>query len=1283
MKHGLGRLILSIALLALAAGPAFAQGSSTSSISGTVVDSGGGVIPGATVLVTGEAAGSSFTTTTNHEGLFSVPALNPGTYKVTVTLQGFKTAVVADVRVAPNQPATIKAVLEVGTLSETITVASSSELINTQTATITSTLNADQLNRMPTATRNALNAVTFLPGVNTSGVNRDSTINGLPESMMSITLDGVSNNDNFNKSTDGFFASVTPRQDAVEAVTVTTAVSGSNQGGSGAVTINFTTRSGTNRLSGSVYEYFRHPSLNSNYWFNERNGLPKNEVKLNQTGGRIGGPIVIPGLYDGRGTAFYFFHYEQLRFPNSFTRTRTTFHPEVLDGWFRYAASGETRRVNVLQLAAQNGQLATTDPTVMKLLNLISSATKTTGLVSATTNPLTNSYVWQSPGKLFEHQPTFTMDYQLSTRHRLRGSAQAIWAERDPDYLNSADARFPGAPNYRLFNSTRPLYSVSLRSTLTSNLVNELRGGITALGGSSNFGNPKSNGPQSFDDLGGRAIVIPIATDWWTSNNPSWRSAPTISIENNVTWQRGTHNFNFGGSILNSRAWENAQNQVPGLTLGFNNTFDPAIGLFNTTNFPGASNDNLSDARAVYAMLTGRVSNVSGQAALDANTNEYVFLGPRRFEGAIRVYSLFGQDSWRMTPNVTLTYGLRWDLQTPFKPANNNLTAVTLESMCGMSGLGSGGTFDKCNFFSPGTNTGLVPQYIGLTKGNNGYETDWNNVGPSVGIAWKPNVQGGFLRTILGDPEQATVRGGYSESFERQGLNVLTGVYGSNPGATLSTNRTSANGNLVLPGESWPILLSQPERLYPGSFPETATYPSVVRSGRQDDLNMFAPDIVIASARTWSISFQRAISRDMAVDIRYVGTRGVNQWSELDYNTRDIEQNGFINEFKLAVANLKANNAAGGNRAGSFAYFGVGTSPLPTYLAYINARTDATNPAAYTGSTWSANGFTSDMAFRNPSPGNSAADLDGDANRRANAIAAGLAPNLFVVNPAVDEANVTDSGAFSDYHALQIDLRRRLSKGLSAGVNYQYALEGGSAFLGFAYGRVMNPSTNVRHAIKTQWDWTLPVGRGHRFLTDAHPIVDGILGGWSFNGVGRIQAVMVNFGSVNLVNMTAKDLQKMYKHDIRIDPASGLRTVYTLPDDVILNTRRAFNVSQLTADGYSTALGAPEGRYIAPANSESCITVKAGDCAPRTLLIRAPFFTRFDVGVTKKFNLTGRSNIEVRFDMLNLFDNVNFNQAANPGTGATIFQVGSGYMDASNSYDPGGRLGQLMVRVNW
>jgi hypothetical protein len=320
----------------------------------------------------------------------------------------------------------------------------------------------------------------------------------------------------------------------------------------------------------------------------------------------------------------------------------------------------------------------------------------------------------------------------------------------------------------------------------------------------------------------------------------------------------------------------------------------------------------------------------------------------------------------------------------------------------------------------------------------------------------------------------------------------------------------------------------------------------------------------------------------------------------------------------------------------------------------------------------------------NPAPVTSAGDLDGNTTRRNQAIAAGLPANFFVLNPTFDEVNVTDSGAYSNYHALQIELRRRLSRGLSANVNYQFAKERGSAFDGFSFGRTLVTTTGGAplHAIKSQWDWTLPVGRGQRFGSNLHPVLDGILGGWSVNAVSRTQQRLINFGNVRLVGMTKGDLQKMYKFDIRVNPATGLQSVFVLPEDVILNTRRAFSVGTTTLDGYSGD-GAPEGRYIAPANSADCLEIRAGDCAPRELIIRAPWFSRVDLGVTKKFPLRGTANVEFRFDMLNLFDNINFDPAANPGSGANIFRVTSAYTDSSNTYDPGGRLGQLMIRFNW
>ncbi len=352
-------LVLASLCVSVLSAPAYSQGGSTSSVTGVIVDTAGGVLPGASVVVKSNATGTTFDTTTNSSGAFSVPAIDPGVYTVTVTLTGFKTAVVKDVRVQLGSPATANATLEIGALTESVVVASSSEIINTQTATISSTLNVDQINKMPMASRNALNAVTFLPGVNTAGINRDATINGLPQSFINITLDGVSNNDNFNKSTDGFFAMVTPRQDAIEAVTVTTAVGGADVGGHGAVSINFATRSGTNTFSGSAYEYYRAPALNTNTGSTSATTCRRTTCRLNQyrhpSRRADRHPRAVRRPREGvllrqlRGAAAA----EQLlAHPPRAPSARAA-------GWYRYTVGTEVREVNVL--AAGGGERTARD----------------------------------------------------------------------------------------------------------------------------------------------------------------------------------------------------------------------------------------------------------------------------------------------------------------------------------------------------------------------------------------------------------------------------------------------------------------------------------------------------------------------------------------------------------------------------------------------------------------------------------------------------------------------------------------------------------------------------------------------------------------------------------------------------------------------------------------------------------------------------------------------------------------------------------------------------------
>jgi hypothetical protein len=305
MRKSVLSTLLAFACIVGLGSSAFAQGGgATTTLGGTVTDTSGGVIPGASVAVKSNGTSTAYSAITNEQGGFTVPAIDPGDYTVTVTLMGFKTAVLNNVRVNAAVPATVRVALEVGGLEETVMVTAGSEVIQTQSAAVSATIDTNEILKLPTGSRSALEFITSLPGVNTPGGSRDSTINGLPQGAINITIDGVSAQDNWLKTTDGFFTRVSPRLDAMEQVTVSTAAQDAANTGQGAVQIRFATRSGSNDFRGSAYYYLQHYKLNSNTWFNNRDlppdpatgKAPKNEDKLFQPGGRLGGPLWQQGL---------------------------------------------------------------------------------------------------------------------------------------------------------------------------------------------------------------------------------------------------------------------------------------------------------------------------------------------------------------------------------------------------------------------------------------------------------------------------------------------------------------------------------------------------------------------------------------------------------------------------------------------------------------------------------------------------------------------------------------------------------------------------------------------------------------------------------------------------------------------------------------------------------------------------------------------------------------------------------------------------------------------------
>ena len=1291
-----------ISILALASLMSLtALGQVSSSISGVVHDPNGEVVSGATVIVKNTATGAEFRTTSSGSGVYTVPSLGSGTYIVTVSAPGFKQAVARDVKLDIGVPATVNVTLEVGAASESVVVQGGGEIVQTQTANIATTLQVKQITNLPLVSRNASDFITMLPGVNTPTTARNSTINGLPQSALNITIDGINVQDNFNKAADGFYSRVDARLDAIEEVTISTATPGAESSAQGAIQIKYVTRQGSNQFHGSVYEYHRNPSLNANYWFNNRDqapvhkdtGLicgtpqqpfdgekckaPRDRILFNQFGFRVGGPIILPKRlfgplgFDGQNKAFFFVNYEEFRFPSQVSRQRTILSQEAQRGIFRYGS----RQVDLLALAAKSDCdpgpatvpcTSTIDPTVGKLLADIRNSTTDKGGIQQLTDPNLQRFTFANPSGDNRYFPTLRLDFNLNEKHHLEASYNYQENFFEKDIFNTEDPAFPGFPNFG--SRIKHIFSgaVALRSTLSQRVVNEARVGLS--GGTTYFSSNINSGMftgslanQAGFSLGINQAGISSAT---TQTASTRRNAPLRDFSDTLNWTRRAHSLSFGGSFTQASFAIDSQTAVPAITFGVNSA-DPADGLFSSANFPGSADADRTRARNLYAVLTGRVTAVTANAQLDEKTGQYVYLGKRIQRGRQRELGFFAQDAWRARPNLTINYGLRWELQLPFTPLNDSYTTVAGADLFGDT------------------------QFVQYRKGDHGYNTDYKNFGPSFGFAWSLDAKRGWLKRIVGESGKTVLRGGYAIAYTRQPGASFSNVFGNNPGSFVTATRSLTLGNLVTNqgSDKLPVLLRETNRLGPPPFPSEPTYP--LKGAITNSANIFDPNLKVPYVQSWSFGIQREIAKDTAIEVRYVGNRQLRGWTAYDINETNIVENGFLNEFKLAMNNLQENIKAG--RGANFRYFGDGTntSPLPIMVAFFGGlpASESKKTASYASSLFASTTFVNSLAMNNPAPFTFASNLFTDAARRENAfnpLKGNLPVNFFLANPGLQGgASFTGNGGYARYDSMVVELRRRLSKGLLAQGSYVFAKGFSSQRFSFRAPRVNSLGGTLRHALKVNWVYELPFGRGKTLFGKAGGTLDRIIGGWEFDGAARVQSGQVfDFGNVRLVGMTTRDLQKAFK--LRFDDANGI--IYSLPQDIIDNTIRAFSVSATTRSGYPEINGvpqAPTGRYIAPANNANCIQVVTGDCAPQNVNVYGPMFTRFDLSAVKRIKIKEGVNFELRGEFLNAFNNVNFFGAIGTFNSATFAQVNEAYRDSSNTNDPGGRLVQIVARINF
>src|SRR5215831_1327740 len=358
------RLFVTIVGLCLIALTAWAQ-VTTGRIEGTVTDPQGASVAGAQVKVLNRANGQALDTSADDKGGWVFPSMPTATYAVTVSHPGFKTVTIENVKVDAGVPASVNVKLEVGGRAETKEVQAGAEVLQTATATVTSTLVGRQLHELPFTSRNLTELIVTQPGSATPGVPRSTSVYGMPQSALNVTKDGINIQDNSNKSGDGFFNAIFPRADAIEEMNISAAAAGADSNAEGAMQVKMVTRSGSNAFHGGLFEQHRNQYFNANSYFNNLNGTaPRDHIVFNQFGGFVGGPIK-------RNKLFFFAHMEALQLPQTYTEPQgRVLTADALNGIF---TGSNGAKYDLYKIAAANGFPSTPDPIIIKTLTQINS----------------------------------------------------------------------------------------------------------------------------------------------------------------------------------------------------------------------------------------------------------------------------------------------------------------------------------------------------------------------------------------------------------------------------------------------------------------------------------------------------------------------------------------------------------------------------------------------------------------------------------------------------------------------------------------------------------------------------------------------------------------------------------------------------------------------------------------------------------------------------------------------------------------------------------------------
>jgi hypothetical protein len=1138
----------------LASTLAVAQVRITGAISGIVTDSSGLVVPGAAVQLKDEGTGISQESATNSSGAFQFPNLNSGSYTVTITLAGFQKAVYDKVIVESSHTTDLRVTLSVGNVGETVTVSGASPILEATQNTISTTIPRKQVVELPLTSRDAFGLARLVPGaVAPSGVgNSGSThYNGMPGGVINPTIDGINNSSNgFKSGGTSFFDTVPSRLGAVEEVTVETAGLGGDAGVEGGVNLKFVTRRGTSTYHGGAFDEAQNDTLNANSYFNTSRGIAKPKLRRHDFGFNFGGPMVPKDKW--RDKLFLFVNYEEQWAPLTQSRSNTILTEEARSGVFRYQTStGEQRTVNLYNIAAANGFQSTPDP-LMGALLAQQATSRGLGTVSSNNNLRTDLVSWVQPQTNVFYYPTARADYQITPKLSWMGS----WNLYRQDQRGRPNWMFSGYPiQLDTFHSSWWITSTGLNWQATSNLFNEFRYGVQHSGDDTpgrEFEDYKLNGIAN-TGLPLR-LSMPLGLNTLSADNAPITGRHYITtLYDTTTWLKGKHTIKFGGNYRDTQ-WHDTSLDgtgsggylgLPRYTIA-SPAGDPAAAIFNSTTIPGLQSADQATALSLWSLLTGRVSQVVTGAVVDPKTLQYSQTVYRENWTSAHFFGVFAQDSWRLKPDFTVNAGMRWEVSwAPY----NHLGIAVFPDYANLLGPSTG-------LFQPGVLNGVANPT--MHRGKVAAGTDWVNPAPRIGFAWTPHFSdSSWAGKILGHTNQTVIRGSYDITYYDEGTNMFSSTAGNNPGQSqqwlLSPGIGFTPGSLTLQSPLPPF--TKFPLAYQDVWPQSDfTFGTTGFSTMKDTLKM-------PSVQSWNIGVQREITKTMVVEARYLGNNSSNVWRTYNVNEVNTIENGFTNEFKNAQKNLAINQA---NGVTSFANTGLpGQVALPIFDSMFGAR--GSQPAlpvsqGYTNGTFINNlqlGEAGRMAQTLASNVNYACRLYGSsfgpcATRGYDA--PGTQPiNFFYPNPFATGGSLflVDDGSYTNYNAMQLQLRRRYSRGVTANVNYTLGYNKGDTWADNAtqqanYQTLRNKRLNygptpfdVRHVLQAYGTYDLPFGKD-RHVDIGNPILNGIVGDWVIGGIltsqsgspfrlssGRQTLNQEDAGVILAPGVSVKDLQKL------------------------------------------------------------------------------------------------------------------------------------------------------------